>query len=192
MRSIWNGSIGFGLVSIPVRLYPAITPKDVRFHEVDRSSGRRVRRRQVVREEEPSPPYTEEDAVERPPTEPSVSETPHAPAAEREVRRDEVVKAFEVEPGQIVQLEREEIEELRPEATKVIEIEHFVKLAEIDPRYFEKSYLLAPAEELAGRPYELLRVAMERSGRVAIGRFVLRTKEHLVAVRPTEGILGLE
>ena len=203
MRAVWTGSISFGLVSIPVRLYPATSPKDVRFHEVDRRTGRRVRRRQVVREEEP-PPY--EDAsrphdVEEPSEAHAEVETPQRPPpealrtedrAEREVTREDVVKGYEIEPGRVVQLEREEIEALRPEPSRTIDIEHFVSLQDIDPRYFEKSYHLAPADEIAHRPYALLRTAMEETGRVGIGRFVLRTKEHLAAIRPTEGVLGLE
>jgi DNA end-binding protein Ku len=188
-RAIWKGSISFGLVSIPVRLFPAISPKDVRFHEVDRRSGRRVRRRLVVREEEP-PPDSDEDDSEAP--EPQPHARAHTEPSDRQVERDDVVKAFEVEPGRVVQLEREEIDDLRPEPTKTIEIERFVELDDIDPIYFEKSYYLAPAEELAHRPYSLLRTALERTGRVGIGRFVLRTKEHLVAIRSTQGILGLE
>jgi DNA end-binding protein Ku len=89
-------------------------------------------------------------------------------------------------------VEAEELEALRPEPSREIEIEHFVALAEIDPVYFEKSYQLVPADDFAGKPYALLRQAMERSGRVAVGRFVLRTREHLVVIRPTRGILGLE
>ena len=203
MRAVWTGSISFGLVSIPVRLYPATSPKDVRFHEIDRRSGRRVRRRTVVRETE-QPAYEEatesgsEDPRERsasqagsvPQEKPSRAVASSAP--ERQVAREEIVKGFEVEPGRIVQLEREEIEELRPEPSKTIEIEHFVKLEEIDPKFFEKSYHLAPAEDLARRPYALLRTAMQETGRVGLGRFVLRTKEHLVAIRPTGGVLGLE
>ena len=209
-RAIWTGSISFGLVSIPVRLHPAVSPKDVRFHEMDRRTGRRVRRKSYVREEEP-PPFTDEEAPraeaaddgrlatpsesaapERTPDGPATPPSPAPRPPERTVAPDEVVKAFEIEPGMVVELEREEIERTRPEPTRIIEIEHFVELADVDPVYFEKSYHLAPAGDHAGRPYSLLRVAMESAGRVAIGRFVLRTKEHLVAVRPTQGILGLE
>ena len=200
-RAIWTGSISFGLVSVPVRLHPATSPKDVRFHEVDRQSGRRVRRRSYVGEEEPLPstdvdePGAGGTGQAADPVEDAPSRRPEAPPArppERTVAREEVVKAFEVEPGRVVELDPEEIERARPEPTRTIEIEHFVDLAEVDPVFFEKSYHLAPAGDIAVRPYALLRLAMERSGRVAIGRFVLRTKEHLVAVRPTQGILGLE
>ena len=202
-RAIWRGSIAFGLVSIPVRLYPATSPKDVRFHEVDRRTGRRVRHRRVVEEPEPLPgeaaPLPEEpaEAAVPEPKEPSSADAP-APGApepgpvEREVAAADLVKGYEIAPDLMVHLDPDEIESLKPERTRTIEIENFVDLAEIDPVYFEKSYRLEPAEELAHRPYALLRTAMEEAGRVGIGRFVLRTKEHLAAIRPSQGVLSLE
>jgi DNA end-binding protein Ku len=210
-RAIWRGSIAFGLVTIPVRLYPATSPKDVRFHEVDRRTGRRVRHRRVVETAEPSAaelddaPATEEpleapaavEAEEQGTSEPAAVEEP-GPAApeagpvEREVAAADLVKGYEVAPDLMVHLDPEEIESLKPERTRTIEIENFVDLSEIDPVYFEKSYRLEPAEEIAHRPYALLRTAMEEAGRVAIGRFVLRTKEHLAAIRPSRGVLALE
>jgi DNA end-binding protein Ku len=207
-RAIWKGSIAFGLVTIPVRLYPATSPKDVRFHEVDRRTGRRVRHRRVVEVEEAAerPPeeatpidtYREEPPGEEPQADEAGQPAPKreevAPEAprQREVAAADVVKGYEVAPDLMVHLDPEEIETLKPERSRTIEIEHFVDLAEIDPVYFEKSYRLEPAEEVAHRPYALLRAAMEEAGRVAIGRFVLRTKEHLAAIRPTGGVLGLE
>lgn len=208
-RALWKGSIAFGLVTIPVRLYPATSPKDVRFHEVDRRTGRRVRRRRVVETAEPPPEeavpieaYREEPPGEQPlaaqgteeaevPRAPSEEPAPDRPR-EREVVAADLVKGYEVAPDLMVHLDPTEIETLKPERTRTIEIEHFVDLAEIDPVYFERSYRLEPADELAHRPYALLRVAMEEAGRVAVGRFVLRTKEHLAAIRPTGGVLGLE
>jgi DNA end-binding protein Ku len=212
MRAVWTGSIGFGLVSIPVRLYPAVSPKDPQFHLIDRATGRRVRNRRVVRDTyEPPPPLGDQDepiqttppaeATEqsqpRPPSAPDespVSQTGPAPATAREraVESEELVRGFEIEKGRHVVVEQEELEALRPEQTRTIEIEHFVSLEEIDPVFFEKSYHVAPADEIAEKPYHLLRKAMEDEGRVAIGRFVMRTREHLVAVRSTLGILGLE
>ena len=210
MRAVWTGSIGFGLVSIPVRLYPATSPQDPKFHLVDRATGARVRHRRVVSapvdvpaDEPPSgePPPDEPQAEMPPPEEPQApprttppppAAGPFAPPDEREVTASEIVRGYEVEPGRHVLVEQEELERLRPEPSRVIDIEHFVALEEIDPVYFEKSYHLAPADEIAEKPYHLLRQAMEEEGRVAIGRFVLRTREHLVAIRPTLGILGLE
>ncbi len=202
MRAVWTGSIGFGLVSIPVRLYPAISPKDPRFHLLDRQTGRRVRNRRVVRDTFEPPAPGDADVPEE--TERSSSSIPEPPAVsqgrpsdapptdERAVESQELVRGYEVEKGRHVVLEEEELQSLRPEATRTIEIEHFVALEEIDPVYFEKSYHVAPADEVAEKPYHLLRRAMEEEGQVAIGRFVLRTREHLVAVRSTLGILGLE
>ena len=215
-RSVWNGSISFGLVSIPVRLYPATSPRDPRFHLVDRQTGRRIRYRRVV--EEPPPPEeepSEEEAEEEqssfeggPPTAPASEGAPETPVqggpasraqesrrprpAEREVAYTEVARGYDVGGGQHVVVESEELEALRPEPSRTIDIEHFVLLRDVDPVHFEKSYQLAPADEIAEKPYVLLRAAMERSGRVAIGRFVLRSREHLVLIRPTAGILGLE
>jgi DNA end-binding protein Ku len=206
-RAIWRGSIAFGLVTIPVRLYPATSPQDVRFHEVDRRTGRRVRHRRVVDlppEEPPPGPGSPELEPAEPEPEPSAEaddetvpfepEPPSRsePAGEREVAATDLVKGYEVAPDLMVRLDPEEIEAIKPEQTRTIEIEHFVELSQIDPVYFEKSYRLEPAEEVAHRPYALLRAAMEEAGKVAIGRFVLRTREHLAAIRPTAGILGLE
>jgi DNA end-binding protein Ku len=169
-----------------VRLYPAISPKDPRFHLLDRQTGRRVRNRRVVRDT-----YEPERPSAGPPQAPTPSDAPRS-SEEHAVESTEIVRGFEIEKGRHVILEEEELEALRPEPTRTIEIEHFVSLEEIDPLFFEKSYHLAPADEVAEKPYHLLRQAMEEEGRVAIGRFVLRTREHLVAVRSTLGILGVE
>jgi DNA end-binding protein Ku len=114
-----------------------------------------------------------------------------ASIAEREIAYEDLRHGFETDDGRVALLSREEIEEARPRRSRTIDIEDFVDLSDIDPVYFEKSYHLAPR---AGgeRPYALLLAAMERAGRVGIGRFVLRTKPHLVAIRPSEGVLGLE
>jgi DNA end-binding protein Ku len=197
MRAVWTGSIGFGLVSIPVRLYPAISPKDPQFHLLDRATGKRVRNRRVVTDSYEPPPLDDEgrssaSAPESVPLQEEEHQEAPPPPEEREVQSQELVRGYEVEKGRHVVLEQEEIEALRPEATRTIEIEHFVALEEIDPVFFEKSYHVAPATDVAEKPYHLLRRAMEDEGRVAIGRFVLRTREHLVAVRSTLGILGLE
>jgi DNA end-binding protein Ku len=183
--AVWTGAISFGLVTIPVRLFPATSPKDPRFRQIDRQSGRRVRYRRFVEEEAPEASGS--------PSEPESAPPRAVPRlADREVPYTDIVKGYEVEEGRHVILEPEEVEELQPQRSRTIDIEHFVALDPIDPVYFEKSYHLAPRDEGAARPYGLLRVAMEEAGRVAIGRFVLRTREHLVAIRPTQGVLGLE
>jgi DNA end-binding protein Ku len=162
-RAIWSGSIGFGLVSIPVRLYGATKKRDVRFHELQEGTGRRIRHRRVAEE------------------------------TGQEVEYENVVKGYEVEKGEYVVVTPEELETARPEVTHTIEILDFVDLSEIDPIYFEKSYYVGPKEDVgAERPYALLLRAMQDRGKVGVGSFVMREKEHLAAIRPMTGVLVLE
>jgi len=193
-RAVWTGTLTFGLVTIPVRLYPATEPKDVRFHLMD-ASGRRVRYRRFVEAEEPPVEWEAQEAGPQPGAEgrPEPRTTPSAEDRPQpaEVAYEDLMRGYETDDGRVVVLSREEVESARPERSRSIEIEDFVALSDIDPVYFEKSYHLAP-QQGGERPYLLLLRAMERAGRVGIGRFVLRTKPHLVAIRPTEGVLGLE
>jgi DNA end-binding protein Ku len=101
------------------------------------------------------------------------------------------VRGYEVEPGRYAMVEDEDLERVRPERSTTIELEDFVELEDIDPVFFEKSYYLAP-RRTGARPYALLRETLQRTGRVGIGRFVLRTKPHLVAVRATDEVIVLE
>jgi len=200
-KAVWTGSLAFGLVSIPVRLHPATERKDVRFHLVD-AGGRRVRYRRFVPAEELEEHGLEAaDAKEahvapvgggrEPEQMPSAAMGGDSGLAEAEVAFEDLMRGYEAEDGRMVLLRRDEIESARPERTHTIEIEDFVDLADIDPVYFEKSYYIAP-QRGGETPYTLLLRAMERAGRVGIGRFVLRTKPHLVAIRPAGGVLGLE
>ncbi|MGZ4130397.1 MAG: non-homologous end joining protein Ku [Actinomycetota bacterium] len=201
-RAVWSGTVSFGLVTIPVRLYPATEPKDVRFHLMDQH-GRRVRYRRVVGWEPPpeveevsEPPQPRAERFE-PPTAPDGGEHDDARTAdagrpaEEEVEYGALMRGFETDDGRVVLLSQDEIEQVRPEPSRAIEIEAFVELRDIDPVYFEKSYVVAP-QRGAEKPYALLLRAIERSGRIGIGRFVLRTKPHLVAIRPRDGAIGLE
>jgi DNA end-binding protein Ku len=213
VRSVWSGTLSFGLVAIPVKLVPATEPKDVRFHLVDAESGRRVRYRRVVEAERGTidPSGAEDADVDVDMDEPDEREAPpirkgaggagdrpvgtgSSPEAEPEVEVafDSLARGVEVEPGVLVTLTPEEIRAVRPEPSRTIDIEDFVELAAIDPVHFEKSYVVAPDGETAEHPYALLLGALERAGRVGIGRFVLRTKPHLVAIRPRTGAIGLE
>jgi DNA end-binding protein Ku len=108
-----------------------------------------------------------------------------------EVPTDKIVKGFELSAGQHVVVEPEEIQALAPKASKAIDIEDFVDLDQIDPVFFEQPYYLVP-DKTAAKPYRLLVDAMTELNKVAIGRFVLRSKEHLVAIRPVAGVLCLE
>jgi len=205
-QAIWTGSISLGLVNIPVRLYPATQPKDVRFHLYDRRTGKRVRYERVIRADEPAtfapdldlatPPFERqryepqpESRAARPSGAERAGETEFVA---REVRPDDVVRGVELD-GDLVTVSEEEFESLAPERSRTIELEEFVNLAEIDPVFYEKSYHVAPARRMgAEKPYVLLLKALQESSMVGIGRFVLRTKPHLVAIRPLENTLALE
>jgi DNA end-binding protein Ku len=108
-----------------------------------------------------------------------------------EVANDQIVKGYELENGHYVVLDTDELAALKPTASRQIEIEDFVDLSEIDPVYFEQPYYLVPDKD-AAKAYRLLSRVMEDEGKVAVGRFVLRSKEALVAIRPIDGMLCLE
>jgi DNA end-binding protein Ku len=193
-RAIWTGSLSFGLVNIPVRLHNATIPKDVRFHQVDRSTGRRIHHRRVVDGPwvaEELDPGDQPAPVEAGGREDRAAEVVGPHSAPREVPDEEIVRGFELPDSRYVSVTDEELRALRPDQTHTILIEEFVPLQEIDPVYFEKSYYLTP-QRGAEKPYVLLVRAMEQVGRVAVARFVLRTKEHLAAIRPGGSLLVLE
>jgi DNA end-binding protein Ku len=207
---MWTGSIGFGLVNIPVRLFNAVSPRTVRFHEFERDSGRRIRHRRVVEEadqpnegrpawtpEPTRPSRSSEEAT--PPTagdEPRSSVGPKQdppPAEPAAVSYQDVVKGYEVEPGRFVMLSPEELRSLRPERSRVIDIQEFVSLDDIDPVYFDRTYYVSPGWGAAAeKPYSLLLRAMQRSRKVGIGSFVLSSRLHLAAIRPRQDVLVLE
>lgn len=113
------------------------------------------------------------------------------PVRDVEIAPDEMIKGYEIAKGQFVTVEDDELARFSANQEKTIEILEFVDLADIDPVYFERAYWVEP-QERAERPYALLMRAMERSGRGAIGRFVLSTKEHLVLLRVMDGAMVIE
>jgi DNA end-binding protein Ku len=159
-RPIWTGTVSFGLVSVPVKLFSATSPKEVRFHMLHDKDGARIQQKRVCS------------------------------ADGKEVPWEHIVKGFEISKGRYVTVAREELEAFIPRATKAIEIEDFVDLTQIDPIYYESTYYLVP-DRGAAKPYALLVAAMERTGKVGVGRFVLRTKQYLAAVRPLNGALAV-
>lgn len=162
-RAIWSGSISFGLVNVPVRLHSATQPKDVHFNQFQRGTGERIRQKRVA-----------EDSG-------------------KEVDYDDIVKGYEIAKGRYVMVEAEELESVDPEASRTIDIEDFIDFTEIDPIHFEKTYFLEPEDtQGAKRAYALLREAMAASGRVAVGRFVMRSKQYLATIRPVDDVLFLE
>src|SRR5438067_10775177 len=159
-RAIWSGAISFGLVNVPVKLYSATSPKTVRFHQLSGKTGARIRQKRVDSTTDEEVPY------------------------------EDIVKGYEITPDHYVLITNDELEALDPKATRTIDIEEFVDLAEIDPIYYDHSYYLAPAAGGA-KAYQLLVNAMRKSSKVGIGRVVLRSKQQLYALRPTGEVLTL-
>jgi DNA end-binding protein Ku len=159
-RAIWSGTISFGLLNVPVKLYSAVARRGISLREIRESDGARIRHRRV------------------------------AEGTEEEVPFGEIVKAFEITPDRYVPLSKDEMSALAPEKTRAIEVQDFVDLDQIDPIYFDSPYYLGPADG-AEKAYSLLARAMQESGKVAIARFVFRNKEHLAALRPSDGVLTL-
>ena len=193
--AVWTGTLSFGLITLPVRLYPATQPKDVRFHLYD-SEGRRIRYQRVV-EAEPGSSDREEPATPEPgrgePETPAREERSRSSGSvETPVAWEDVVRGVETDEGELVTVPKEELERIRPERSRSIDIQDFVELEQIDPVSFDKSYYAIPMSPEATRPYVLFHHAMREAGQIGIGRFVLRTKPHLVAIRPMEKVLAVE
>jgi DNA end-binding protein Ku len=168
MRTTWNGSVSFGLVNIPVGLAPATKAaarqSDVSFRQLHRECGTPIRQKKWC------------------------------PVHDREVSSDEIVRGWEVQKGEFVMIEDADLEAIeRQDTSRAIEITAFVAVDEVDPVYFDRTYLLVPAGNVAARrPYVLLLDAMRESGRAALGRFVLAGKEKLVLIRARGEALALE
>lgn len=160
-RAVWSGYISFGLVNVAVKLYTAVRSHDIHFRQLNEETLHRVRRKRV-----------DEMTGE-------------------EVAYDEIVKGYEVDHDEYVVVDPDELEKLDPEASRMIDLKDFVDLADIDPVYYDRPYYLAPADEAASRPYQLLVDAMDGSARVGIAKFVMRTKEYLAAIRVKGGVLVL-
>lgn len=159
-RATWSGAISFGLVTVPVRLYTAVSRKSVRFNQLDQRTGSRIKRKWV-------------SALDG-----------------EEVPNDELVRGYEITSGNFVTISDEELRSLDPEASRTIDIVEFVDLAEIEPLMYDNAYFLEP-DELAAKAYKVLVTALERAQKVAIARIVMRNKEYLAAVRPSDGVLVL-
>ena len=159
-RAIWSGSISFGLLNVPVKLYSAVARRNIALREIRDSDSARIKHRRV------------------------------AEGTDEEVPYENIVKAYEITPGQYVPLSKDEMSALAPEKTRAIEVKDFVDLEEIDPIYFDSPYYLGPTEG-AEKAYSLLARAMEASGKVAVARFVFRNKEHLAALRANDAVLTL-
>ncbi|AKC88271.1 Ku protein [Pseudoxanthomonas suwonensis] len=160
-RPIWTGTLSFGLLNVPVSLMPGERRTDLQFRMLDSRDRKPVRYERV-----------------------------NADTGE-EVPWKDVVKAFEYDKGSYVVLEEEDIKAAAPESHETVEVEAFVDATEIDPRFYEKPYVLVPAKK-AEKGYVLLRETLRGSGRVGIARVVIRTREYLAAVLPQGDALVLE
>src|SRR4051794_2573710 len=152
-RSIWNGAIAFGAVNVPIKVFGAREDQQIHFHEVHLEDGAGIEHRLVN------------------------------PDTGREIKRDKVVKGYEVGNDEWVVVSNDELKAADAPQRKAVELEDFVPADQIDPVYYDRPYNVAP-QKGAEDAYALLVAALETTGRVGVGRVVLRTKEQVVAVRP--------
>jgi DNA end-binding protein Ku len=152
--------VSFGLVNVPVKLVTATSPKDVRFHQLHDADLARINQKRVCSQDG------------------------------EEVDYAHIVKGYDLGGGRYVVIEPEELRTIDPKASRTIDIEEFVDLADIDPVFYEKTYYLVP-DTRAEKAYALLVEAMASTGKVAVGRFVLRTKQYLATLRAKDGALVL-
>lgn len=162
MHTMWKGTISFGLVNIPVKMHAATENKDIKLRQLHKECQTPVKYQKVC------------------------------PVCDREVKNEEIVKAYEYANNKFVVLDEDELEALRKEQTdKAVEIIDFVQLADIDPIYFEKSYYLSPNEG-GSKAYGLLRTALKDSGKIGVAKIIIRSKEQLAVIRVYENTLVVE
>jgi DNA end-binding protein Ku len=159
-RSISTASLTFGLVSIPVRLFPATSSKSVSFHLLHAKDQSRIQQKI------------------------------YCPKEEKIVDRSELVRGYEIEKDRYVTFTDEELKKLEAQADRAVEISEFIPASEVDPVYFENSYLLG-CEPTSAKAYHLLQEAMTKADRVGVAKYTMRGKERLVLIRPYEGGLML-
>ena len=158
MRAIWKGHIQFSLVTIPVRIYNAI------------DSGQTISFNLLSKEGHNPVSYEKKDKV-----------------TGQTLRNEDIVKGYQYEPGQFVIIEQEDIDKVKLKSTKVIEIEGFVKAEEVHPSLFEAPYFIGPDGDIAAKTYGLLCQTLKDSGKIGVGKVVLRDRETPVLINPHEG-----
>ena len=162
-RSLWTGSLGFGLVNVPVALFSGVRDTDLHFRQLHAKDHTPVEIHRFCAEEDVEVPY------------------------------EEIASGYETDDDELVILTDAELATAAPRKTRTIDIEAFVDVADVDPVYFDHPYVLVPSGDSEGtqRAYRLLVEVMARTERAALGRFVLRTKEYLVLIRAHEGRMKL-
>jgi DNA end-binding protein Ku len=162
MHTIWKGSISFGLVNIPIKLHAATEDKDVKLRNLHKECHSPIKYEKTC------------------------------PVCDKEVKNEDIVKAYEYTKGKFVILEEEDLEALRKEnEDKAVEIIDFVKMSEIDPIYYQRSYFMSPNES-GSKAYSLLRKALEESHKVGIAKIMIRAKEQLAVIRVYDNTLVME
>jgi DNA end-binding protein Ku len=162
MHTMWKGSISFGLVNIPIKLHAATEDKDIKLRTLHKECHSPIKYEKICS------------------------------SCDIEVKPEDIVKAYEYTKGKYVVLDEEELEKLRKEnEEKAVEIIDFVKITEIDPIYFQKSYYMSPSEG-GGKAYSLLRKALQESGKVGLAKIIIRAKEQLAVIRVYENTLVME
>ncbi|MCM3637124.1 Ku protein [Sporosarcina luteola] len=162
MHTVWKGSISFGLVNIPIKLHTATENNDIKLRQLHKECHSPISYQKVC------------------------------PICDKEVKSEEIVKAYEYTKNKFVVLDDEELEKLKKEnEDKAVEIIDFVKLEEIDPIYFERSYFMAP-DANGGKAYALLRKALKESGKIGVAKIIIRSKEQLAVVRVYKDALLME
>jgi DNA end-binding protein Ku len=156
-KSIWNGTITFGMVSVPVKLYSATESKTIHFREVHVKDGAGIEHRRIC------------------------------PKEDREVPYREIVKGYEVSEGKYVVLEKDEVKAAAGDRGKVIHLDEFVPLGEIDPVFYDRTYYVGSRDE--ENAFRLLHDVLAKAERIGIGRFSFHDREYLVAVRAGDGVL---
>lgn len=162
LHTIWKGSISFGLVNIPIKLHAATENNDIKLRQLHKECNSPISYKKVC------------------------------PVCDKEVKSEDIVKAYEYSKNKFVVLDNEELEKLKKEnEEKAVEIIDFVKLEEIDPIYFERSYFMAP-DANGGKAYALLRKALKESGKIGVAKIIIRSKEQLAVVRVYKEALLME
>jgi DNA end-binding protein Ku len=162
-RSLWTGSLSFGLVNVPVVMVTAVRDLDLHFRQLHEKDGAPIEVKRFCSKEDVEVPW------------------------------DEITHSYELEDGDEVIVTDEDLEAVEPRRTRTVEIEQFVDLPEVDPIYFGHPYFLVPASDDDGatRAYRLLTEVMAQTDRAALGRVVMRAKEYLALVRARDGVLTL-
>lgn len=162
MHTIWKGSISFGLVNIPIKLHSATEDKDIKLRNLHKECHSPVKYEKVC------------------------------PVCEVEINNDDIVKAYEYAKGKFVVLDDEDLENLKKEnEEKAVEIIDFVKMEQIDPIYYNRSYYMSPSDG-GGKAYSLLRKALEESEKVGLAKIIIRSKEQMAVIRVHENTLVME